>query len=215
MLCELYLVMISKWLTAFFFFSFSLCLNSQTNLNDTIYFMNGDILQCEIIDDSQIEVVFEFQKRKKRKERGVHKSEIFGIINNGMKEIYYEENIIVGDDLSVAEVEVYLAGQRDARELYKTKLVFLTGLGLSLATSIAGEAGLLAVTVPIVVIPAAQYIPYIKIKEETIVNPNHKYNVIYAEGYEGVARGKRVLAALKGSATGTVLGAFFYRLVLK
>ena len=97
----------------------------------------------------------------------------------------------------------------------KTKKIFYTGLGVTLAISIAGEAGLLAVTVPLLIYPAVQYIPYIKIKGETIVNPNHKFNLIYAEGYEGVARGKRVMAALKGSAAGTVIGAFFYRLVLQ
>ncbi|MEZ7999956.1 MAG: hypothetical protein QMC39_08280 [Flavobacteriales bacterium] len=204
-----------QWLTALIFIGISSIINGQPALNDTIFFMNGDILQCDIIDDSQIEVVFEFQKRKRRKQLGVHKSEIFGIINNGVKEIYYEENEIVGDDLTISEVEVYLAGQRDARELYKTKKIFYTGLGVTLAISIAGEAGLLAVTVPLLIYPAAQYIPYIKIKGETIVNPNHKFNLIYAEGYEGVARGKRVMAALKGSAAGTVIGAFFYRLVLQ
>ena len=204
-----------RWLTALIFIGISSIINGQPPLNDTIFFMNGDILQCDIIDDSQIEVVFEFQKRKRRKQLGVHKSEIFGIINNGVKEVYYEENEIVGDDLTISEVEVYLAGQRDARELYKTKKIFYTGLGVTLAISIAGEAGLLAVTVPLLIYPAAQYIPYIKIKGETIVNPNHKFNLIYAEGYEGVARGKRVMAALKGSAAGTVIGAFFYRLVLQ
>lgn len=204
-----------RWLTALIFIGISSIINGQPALNDTIFFMNGDILQCDIIDDSQIEVVFEFQKRKRRKQLGVHKSEIFGIINNGVKEVYYEENEIVGDDLTISEVEVYLAGQRDARALYKTKKIFYTGLGVALAASIAGEAGLLAVTVPLLIYPAAQYIPYIKIKGETIVNPNHKFNLIYAEGYEGVARGKRVMAALKGSAAGTVIGAFFYRLVLQ
>lgn len=204
-----------RWLTALIFIGISSIINGQPALNDTIFFMNGDILQCDIIDDSQIEVVFEFQKRKRRKQLGVHKSEIFGIINNGVKEVYYEENEIVGDDLTISEVEVYLAGQRDARALYKTKKIFYTGLGVTLAISIAGEAGLLAVTVPLLIYPAAQYIPYIKIKGETIVNPNHKFNLIYAEGYEGVARGKRVMAALKGSAAGTVIGAFFYRLVLQ
>ena len=204
-----------QWLTALIFIGISSIINGQSALNDTIFFMNGDILQCDIIDDSQIEVVFEFQKRKRRKQLGVHKSEIFGIINNGVKEVYYEENEIVGDDLTISEVEVYLAGQRDARELYKTKKIFYTGLGVTLAISIAGEAGLLAVTVPLLIYPAAQYIPYIKIKGETIVNPNNKFNLIYAEGYEGVARGKRVMAALKGSAAGTVIGAFFYRLVLQ
>ena len=204
-----------RCLTTLIFIGISSIINGQTALNDTIFFMNGDILQCNIIDDSQIEVVFEFQKRKKRKQLGVHKSEIYGIINNGMKELYYEENEIVGDDLTISEVEVYLAGQRDARKLYKTKKIFYTGLGVTLALSIAGEASLLAMTVPIIIYPAAQYIPYIKIKGETIVNPNHKFNLIYAEGYEGVARGKRVMSALKGAAAGSVIGAFFYRLVLQ
>lgn len=197
------------------FISIGQFLIAQQQFNDTIFFMNGDILPCTIQDDSDIDVEFEFKKRKRIKSKGVHKSEIFGISKKGEKQIYYAQNEIVGDDLSLAEVELYLAGQRDARSNYKTRLVFYSGLAISTAASALGEAGLLAVTVPTVTYPIAQYIPVIKIKENTITNINHKYNILYSEGYEGVARGKRVMAGLKGSALGSVIGAILYRAVLK
>ncbi|MFK7757046.1 MAG: hypothetical protein AB8B53_08970 [Flavobacteriales bacterium] len=186
---------------------------SNEAFTDTIYFMNGDILPCEVLDDSQTEVVFEFKPRKKLREKGVHKSEIFAVVIDGQKDIYYAKNDIVGDDLTIREVEAYMAGQRDARSNYNTKAVFIIGLSLSLGTSIAGEAGLIALTAPIIAYPLAQYIPVIKIKEKTISNKDYQYNSVYAEGYEGVARGRRVMSALKSTGLGSILGFSVYQLI--
>jgi len=213
---ELYLTMRFFLLVTLASFSFITEVVSQNEqFTDTIYFMNGDVLRCEILDDSQIDVVFKYQPRKKLREKSVHKSEIFGVINDGEEIIYYLENGIVGDDLTEAEVKVFLAGERDARKNYNTKGVFYVGLVSNMAISALGEAGLLAVTIPVIVYPAMQYIPFIKIKEETITDITHRFNDIYAEGYEGVARGKRVMAALKSSALGTVLGVLIHVIILR
>ncbi len=188
---------------------------AQDQFNDTIYFMNGAILECNIVNDNQIAVDYEFLKKKKVKTASIHKSEIFGIVKDGIKSIYYAQNQIVGDELSISQVEVFLAGERDARNNYSTKKVFYSGLAITLATSILGEAALLAVSVPLVAFPLAQYIPIIRIREKTITNPDHRFNALYSEGYEGVARKKRFMSALKGSAIGTIAGATFFRLVLR
>lgn len=189
--------------------------HSQSNeaFTDTIFFMNGDILPCEILDDSQTDVVFEFKPKKRTRTKEVHKSEIFAIVIDGQKDIYYAKNDIVGDDLTLKEVEAYMAGQRDARANYSTTPVFMLGLGIALGTSLAGEAGLLALTVPVIVYPLAQYIPVIKIREKTITNKDYQYNSIYSEGYEGVVRGKRVMSALKSTGVGSILGFTLFQLI--
>ncbi len=200
-------------------FSLLVCLagplNSQVNesFTDTIFFMNGDILSCEIIDDSQTEVVFEFKPKKRIRQKGVHKSEIFAVIVDGEKDIYYAQNAIVGDDLTIKQVEAYLAGQRDGRENYNTFPVFILGLGISVGTSLAGEAGLLALTSPIIMYPVAQYLPVIKIREHTISNKDYQYNTEYSEGYETVVRGRRVMSALKSTGLGSILGLTLFELL--
>jgi len=187
--------------------------NSNEVFTDTIYFMNGDIFQCEILDDSQTDVVFEYKRKKRVRTFEVHKSEIFAVIIDGEKDIYYAKNDIVGDDLTVKEVEAYMAGQRDGKENYNTTPVFLLGLGISLGTSLAGEAGLIAVTAPVVIYPIAQYIPVIKIREKTISDKRYQYNSIYSEGYESVVRGRRLTSALKSTGLGSVLGFTLYELL--
>ena len=58
-----------------------------------------------------------------------------------------------------------------------------------------------------------QLIPRIKIREETISNSENKYNEIYAMGYESVARSRKVIGGLKGSAIGVTVGTIFYFLI--
>lgn len=182
---------------------------------DTIYFMNGDILPCRILDAKDIDVVFEYKKRKRIKSKAVHKSDIFAIVDDGKKTVYYEINQIAGDDLTEKEVELFLAGQRDARSNFDTKIVFITGAAGSFAVSALTGNGLLVKTIPLIVYPVVQMLPRIKIREKTISNPDHRYNLIYADGYERVARGKKIVASIKSSALGSVLGFVFYRLALK
>jgi|GEM_PF-6245764 len=109
---------------------------------DTILFMNGQIQPCKILSSDGTDVTFEFKKRKKLKVKNVHKSELFGIVEKGERSIYYTMNAIVGDDLSVQEVEIFMAGQRDAKDNFNVVPVWLGGLSFGVLSGILGKSNL-------------------------------------------------------------------------
>ena len=61
-----------------------------------------------------------------------------------------------------------------------------------------------------VVYTVFQLLPYIKIKEGTISNLDNKHNEVYALGYERVARTRKIVSALAGSAMGMFGGILYY-----
>ncbi|MCB0762080.1 MAG: hypothetical protein KDC12_11205 [Flavobacteriales bacterium] len=181
---------------------------------DVILTMSGREIQCAITDDSGFEIVYNYENaRGKTKEGRVHKSEVFSVSQGSQPEqIYYSQDTLLGDWMNEAEMRIYLAGQVDARAHYDVRNTFALGLGGARFVSyIAGGGLILSIAFP-VLYTVYQLIPYIKIREETISNPIHRYNEIYALGYERVARTKQVLNALAGSAIGMLGGIVYYLL---
>ena len=66
--------------------------------------------------------------------------------------------------------------------------------------------GFMATLAVPIIYPVAQLIPVIKIREAYISDPNHRYNEIYAAGFERVARTKKIIAGLEGAFIGTAVG---------
>ncbi len=182
---------------------------------DTILFMNGVILPCEIISDDGTDLIFEYKKRKRTKSKNAHKSDVFGIIHDGERKIYYQMNAIAGDDLTEPQVLIFMAGQRDGRNNFDLTATWLGGLTFSTVAGILSKSNFILVALPILVYPIGQLIPIIRIKEKYISDPDYRYNDIYAEGFERAARGKKIAAAVKSSVIGTAIGTIFYRVVLR
>lgn len=189
-----------------FFFSFFMV--SLAHSQDTLLTMSGYKIPCNVTDTEGFEVKYEFSKKSgKTKNRSMHKSEIFAIIDDGVENVLYAPDPILGDDLSVQEMRIFIAGERDARAYFDTKPTFFVGVVLAGAAAVIANGAFLATFAIPVIYPVAQLIPVIKIKEKYISNPNHRYNEVYAAGFESVARSKKVLAGLKGAALGAFIGA--------
>ncbi len=174
--------------------------------------MSGRQIECRIIDDEGFEVIYDFtSKHDKTKRASLHKSELFSITKQGEAEfVFYTQDTEFGDWLSEEEMRVYIAGQCDAREKYKTQSTFALGLGAARFLAFAASGGLiLSVAFP-VVYSVFQLLPYIRIKQETISNLDHQHNEVYALGYERVARTRKVVSALAGSAMGMIGGIVYY-----
>lgn len=196
-------------LSTIFFLSLT-CLSQ-----DQILTMSGRLIDCKIIDDKEIELRFEVTKKNgKTKERTLHKSEIFSV-QKGMEEpvIYYEKNADFGDWMTQEEMRVYIQGEMDARENYDVRWIkyagYIAGSGIGYALQGAMIAGFIF---PILY-TAYQFVPFIKIKGKFMSDTGYKYNDFYLNGFEPVARTKRVMAALKSSLIGSAVGAIVYILI--
>lgn len=175
---------------------------------DTLLTMSGYEIPCNITDMEGFEVKYEITKRNgKVKNRGMHKSEIFAVIDDGVENVLYGPDPILGDDLSVQEMRIFIAGEQDARAFFDTKPTFYVGMVLAGAAAVIANGAFIATFAVPIIYPLIQLAPVIKIKEKYISDPNHRYNEVYAAGFESVARSKKVLAGLKGAAIGALVGA--------
>jgi hypothetical protein len=184
---------------------------------DTLLLMNGRTLDCRIVADSGTVFVFELAKKNgKVKVNEVHKSEVFSVKKQGQEEeVLYTPNALIGDIYAVEEMRFYMAGENDARNNYTAWPTFIVGFALCGTASYLGEEGLILSIVPPLVYTAAQLIPKIKIREETISDMSYQYNDFYADGYEPPARTRKIIRALQGSYAGAAAGLAAFILIGK
>lgn len=157
---------------------------------------------------NQVERIFE---KGKISEKLVHRSDVFSIQQSGMEEqIFYALDEVLGDWMTLDEMRIYMAGEQDARNFHKAQWAFFTGLPIGAAAAFLAQGGIIVTVGGPLLYTMIQLAPTIRIREHTITNPTHKYNEIYALGYERVARSRQVVQALKGSAIGMVTGVMAY-----
>jgi hypothetical protein len=186
---------------------FSLSL-SAFGQRDTILTLEGSAIPCVVNDTTGFFVNYSvFKRNGKEKKREVHRSEVFSVIKeDGSEVVYYEPDQFLGEDLSPEEMRIYVAGARDARENYRPIWTVVGGVVFAGVISYLGQGGFILTIAPPIAYMLFQFIPYIKIKEETMSNLSYQYNDLYAAGYESVARGRKVLSGLKGGTLGSILG---------
>lgn len=184
---------------------------------DTLLLMNGRTLNCNIVADSGTVYVLELTKKNgKVKVHEIHKNDVFSVTKRGEKEIVlYAPNPMIGDIYQIEEMRFYMAGENDARNNFTAWPTFIVGFALCGTISYLGEEGLILSIVPPLVYTAAQLIPKIKIREETISDMSYQYNDFYADGYEPPARTRKIIRALQGAYAGAAAGLAAYLLIGK
>jgi hypothetical protein len=150
-------------------------------------------------------------KNKNRvKQVSIHKSEIFSVTFAEGEWVLYAPDEIVGDDLTTDEMRIYIAGEQDARANYKPRLTAVVGTVVVGGVAFLASGGIFLTVLPPLAYAGLQFVPVMRIQEKAITNPGHRFNEIYALGYERVARSRKVLGGLKGGVAGMVIGAAAY-----
>jgi len=146
-------------------------------------------------------------EKGKVSEKLLHRSDVFSIqFEDKEEQVLYALDEVLGDWMTLDEMRIYMSGEQDARNNYKAKWAFYAGLPIGATTAFLAQGGLILTIGGPVLYTLVQLAPNIRIREKTITNPVHKYNEIYALGYERVARSRIVVQALKGSAIGMAAG---------
>lgn len=199
-----------------FFMALCLC-SAGTMAQDKVLLMNGQEFTCRILSDSTVDIVFEVAKKNgKLKVYERHKSDVFSYTLQGQQEkVLYAMDSLLGDYYTEQAMRVYLAGQSDARENYRPVGTLLVGFALCGTIAYLGQDGYLTFMAPPVLYTLSQLIPKLKIREETMTNPAYKYNDFYADGYEPVARSRKVIRAMEGGFAGAATGVALWFLIGK
>jgi hypothetical protein len=197
--------------------TFILCSTIQSYSQDKVLLMNGQDLECKIVADTGTVLVVDITRKKgKVKRHEVHKSEIFSITKAGQPEqVFYAKDEMLGDIFEVAEMRVYLAGEKDARENYSALPTFIAGFVLCGAVAYWGEDGYFTALIPPVAYTVFQLIPKIKIREKTMSDKGYKYNDFYLYGYEPPARSRKLIRGMQGGFGGSAAGVVLWMLLHK
>lgn len=188
----------------------------QLPANATVLRMSGALIEGKLIEANGIDLVVEVpRKRRKPKTLALHKSEVFSVTFETGEWLLYAPDVLLGDDLTADEMRIYIAGQQDARANYNALPTTLVGVLVGAGGAIFASGGLILTILPPIAYGGAQFIPVLRIREATITNPEHRFNDIYADGYERVARSRKVLGGFKGGALGMVAGVAAWFLILQ
>lgn len=189
------------------FLGMCLSVKAQTIKKDTIYLMNGNVIE-EMVLDTSLGAVTINHPSKLNKKLHFENEQLFSVhYHTGLKQQYYVQDTLRGNWFTRNEMWLYMKGEKDAKKGFKARGALLG----------AGAAGLLGGLTGTFFAPIAPYgymalsgITKVRIRHHTVSNPNYLEHDAYILGYERVARQKRRTQSLLGGTVGLVLGYVLY-----
>lgn len=183
------------------------------NTLDEVQLMNGREMKGEVFLDSTLMVKIRYRGIYGRwKEVEMHRNEIFSVTKGGKEVVFYAPDSTLGDRYSAEEMRIFLLGEKDAFKRYKARHTSIIGFLMCGAIGYVGGNGIMSLIGPPMVYTLVHIPGKIRVRKHHISNEALKYNDLYAEGFEPVARGRRLNRAMVWSSIGSVTGFLFYML---
>ena len=197
-------------------FSFSflmvMCFQSKAQNKDTILLMNGNYV-IEKVLDTLIGAVTIVNPANIADKLHYEYDEIYCVkYSTGFTDYYYTQDTLKGNYFTREEMKYYMLGERDARKGFKAR-GSLIGAGIMGLTS--GGLGIFFAPVFPYGYMALSGITKVRIKHNTISNPNYIDQDAYILGYERVSRSRRRIQSLIGGTIGLAVGYGLYFGILK
>jgi hypothetical protein len=180
---------------------------SQNLKKDTIYLMNGNIIE-ETVLDSSLGAVTINHPTKINKKLHFEPDQLYSVhYSSGHKHQYYFQDTTKGNWFTRDEMWLYMKGERDAKKGFKARGALF---GAGAAGLVGGLTGTLFGPIAPYGYMALSGITKVRIRHETVSNPNYLEHDAYILGYERVARQKRRSQSLLGGTIGLVMGYVLY-----
>jgi hypothetical protein len=181
----------------------------KREFKDKILFMNGREEISTILDTNTSNVQYLRPELKKDKEASIDKYRIFSITyGSGEEVIFYRQDSVEGNYLSVEDMRYFVYGERDALKGFRAPLAFWGGLASGVAGGMATPFLGLGVLSPVVpgLYTAANASRFVTVHKKNVSNDEYLKNDNFLKGYERTARSIRVNNSLLGGAIGIVVG---------
>ena len=186
----------------FLVLSFAWKISSAAETNDTIIFLNGTILVADVTDTTN-GVTTVRNPKDTAKFFLIENERIFSIKNAGGEHVLYVYDTLIGNEFTVEEMRYFIFGEQDAERGFKARGAMWSNAVIGAASGL--YLGFFSPLPPFAFI-ALTGIPKVKIRHETVSNPDYLKQDSYLMGYERVARKKRKFASLIGGVGGLVVG---------
>lgn len=196
-----------------FCFLVSNLLLAQKKRADTLYLMNGRIVVSPVLDTSFLAATF-VDPEDSTKRTHIENDQLFAIKYSTGDVFYYYKQDTITNWYSRDEMWLFTQGERDAKKGFKPWGSFTGGLISGMAGGVSGLAlGTLGAffgpVLPLAFLTTVG-IPKVRIRHNTVSNPNNLDYDAYILGYEREARTKRRRFAMIGGGMGTALGYIAY-----
>lgn len=188
---------------------FSLQLKAQ----DTIVLLTGHILPCKVYQENENVITCEFIKKGREERLILDTYRVFSIkFGNGEEKVYYQQDTVNGNWFTVEEMRYFIYGEQDAMKGYKSHMTTVLGVIAGAGAGFLAMESLILLGAPLVY-TAGNILPYIIINRKTVRDEKLLEQETYVQGYERVARSKKIQNALKSSAAGLAIGIGAYFIV--
>lgn len=193
---------------------------------DKVQLMNGKVLRGKLIKEYDDYFDFQYyQKGGKVKTLELTKYRMFGYTNaEGKETILYKQDTLMGNFFTQSEMKMFVYGERDAYSNYKSTPWFVAGVGVGFASVILdtydyGPSGgffkvspsIAPIAVPLVMTIGSGLIKT-KVRKEYASDVSFLGSEYYIEGFQKIAKVKKLKGTLFGSIVGVGAGFLVYSL---
>jgi hypothetical protein len=179
---------------------------------DTIILMNGNVAVERVLDTLLGAVTIPNDKRPGRNIHFEFDQLYMVHYASGFKDYYYTQDTLKGNWFSRDEMFLFIKGEQDGRKGFKAKGSLF---GAGICGIVAGATGtFFAPLLPYGYLGLCG-VPKVRIRHNTISNPNYLESDAYILGYERSARYKRRIKSLIGGTVGLAIGYGLYFAVVK
>jgi len=199
-----------------FLLTFFLFLYLLMHAQDKVLLLNGKEFNTRIIDTNFLNITI--QDNPGSKPLTIDRYRIFSIHWEGKELVLYKQDTIIGNFYSEHQMRMFVYGEKDAMQYFKTPYSFWGGLTaglvggfvqpLVISKVLPGSLAAHPVFTPIIPIGYCFVVGtrWIKIKKTQVSDINYLNEETYLEGFDREARGKRVQRAVWGALTGLLAG---------
>jgi hypothetical protein len=169
---------------------------------DTILLLTGGIITGVI---SEISRAFLTVKDSEKMAQGtlIETERIFSYTNTSGEHILYAIDTLNGNEFTITEMRYFIRGEQDGKNGFKARPAFFTNMIIGAA---GGLSGTFFFPIPAFTFATLVGIPKVKIKKNTMRNPEDLKQPTYIMGYERMARRNRKIQSLIGGGIGLVAG---------
>jgi hypothetical protein len=192
----------------FTLFFLGLALLFSTNIwgQDTITLLNGKTVTAEVLNADSLSITYNFKKKRKTVKKTISSEIVFDILYaDGHIDTIYYPNPDIDQYLSVENMHLFILGEQDASEYYKTTLTSVFGVVFGIGGGYILSNRIYVAAVPLIYTVGAG-VSTIKMKGLGARSSSILSHPAYQEGYIKTARSKKAFAALGSSLVGTLVG---------
>lgn len=171
---------------------------------DKVLFLNGKEITGKILHENKYEYTI---KTDHEETLSIDVYRLFSVTKNNKETIVYEYDTLIGNFLSVKDMQLFVYGERDAHKTYTSKFASYSSLlvGVAAGYYMHKEKEFIPVATPLITTTIS--LPFgTKVKKQNTLDKSYINEDEYLKGYNRIAKSKRTQNVLKSTIAGMAVG---------